>query len=189
MYMNVTYRFIFALLFCCVLSLAIDAQTPTATPTCTPGYTVSTSTGNTLVPGTTFVPGSRCDDCMSSVALPFPFTFYGTTFNSVNASSNGNLQFTSSNSALTNSCLPASGMNNLISPQWEDLNLSGGTDGIFMSTSGSAPNRIFNIEWKGPYFAVGGRVDLEVRLYETTGQIDFIYGTVDQTGNSATVGL
>src|SRR5580765_6424926 len=120
--MNVTYRFIFILLTCCVLSLAIGAQTPTFTPTatatCTPGYTSSTSTGNALVPGTTFVPGSRCDDCMTSVALPFPFTFYGTTFNSLNASSNGNLQFTSSNSALTNSCLPASGMNNLISPHW-----------------------------------------------------------------------
>jgi hypothetical protein len=123
------------------------------------------------------------------VTLPFPFTFYGATFNSVNAVSNGNLQFTSTGTAFTNACLPDPTLNNVIAPHWDDLLLTGASDGIYTSTSGSAPNRIFNIEWRGSYFSGGGTVDLEARLYETSGRIDFIYGTVDQSGSSATVGL
>jgi hypothetical protein len=163
--------------------------TPTATATCAPGYSNSTSTGNTVVPGTTLVTGSNCDDCSNAVTIPFPFTFYGTSFTSVNAISNGNLQFTSAVTTFTNTCLPAATLNNLIAPHWDDLLLTGATDGIYTSTSGAAPNRIFNIEWRGGYFSGGGLVDFEARLYETSGRIDFIYGTVDQTGSSATVGL
>jgi hypothetical protein len=165
--------------------------TPTATATaaCTPGYSSTTSTGNTVVPGTTLVTGSNCDDCSNAVTIPFPFTFYGTSFTSVNAVSNGNLQFTSAVTTFTNTCLPAATLNNLIAPHWDDLLLTGATDGIYTSTSGTAPNRIFNIEWRGGYFSGGGLVDFEARLYETSGRIDFIYGTVDQSGSSATVGL
>jgi len=43
-----------------------------------------------------------CDDCTTPITLPFTFNFYGQPFTSVNASSNGNLQFTSNNTAFTN---------------------------------------------------------------------------------------
>ena len=158
-------------------------------PSCGGTYRQTTSTGATLVAGTTFVTGSNCDDCVNPVALPFPFSFYGTPFTTVNASSNGNLQFSSTAADFANVCLPFATFNNAILPHWDDLLLTGTGQGIYTSTSGTAPNRIFNIEWRGGYFSGGGTVDLEVRLYETTNQIDFIYGTVTQTGTSATVGI
>ena len=43
------------------------------------GYSVTTSTGNAIVPGTTDI-GNHCDDCPSPVILPFPVTLYGTTY-------------------------------------------------------------------------------------------------------------
>ena len=81
-------------------------------------------------------------------------------------------------------------MNNLIAPHWDDLrtDLAAGI-GIFTSVSGVAPNHIFNIEWRATYFAGGLAVNFEIRLYETTGQIDFVYGALNGTGASATVGL
>jgi hypothetical protein len=115
------------------------------------------------VAGTTLVTGSNCDDCSNAVALPFPFTFYGTAFNSVNAVSNGNLQFSSTTTTFTNACLPQATMNNLIAPHWDDLLLTGPTDGSNVDV-GPAPNRIFNIEWRGGFFAGTGMVDLEARL-------------------------
>jgi len=163
--------------------------TPTATPACTPGYSQTTATGQALVPGTTLVTGSNCDDCVNSISLPFPFSFYGTQVSSIEASSNGNLQINTSDSEFSNSCLPFVGFDGAILPLWDDLVLNGTGDGIFTSTSGSAPNRIFNIEWKGSYFGGGGTADFEVRLYETTNVIDIIYGTVAQSGSSATVGI
>src|SRR6185369_8391049 len=100
---------------------ATSTATFTPTPLCTPNYSSTTSTGNTVVPGTTLVTGSNCDDCSNPVALPFPFTFYGMNFNSVNAISNGNLQFSTATTTFTNTCLPESTLDGLIAPHWDDL--------------------------------------------------------------------
>ena len=89
--------------------------TPTAspTPTCPIGdYTITTTSG-TIVPGTTDS-GNHADDGITNIGLPFPVTFYDQSFTSVNICSNGNLQFTSSNSTFTNACLPTATMNGLI---------------------------------------------------------------------------
>src|SRR5207247_1684330 len=75
-------------------------------------------------------------------------------YTSANVSSNGNLQFVTSNIAYTNECLPSTTITGpTIFPFWDDLRTDGtsctpGPCGIFTSTSGSAPNRIFNIEWR-----------------------------------------
>ena len=111
--------------------------TPTAspTPTCPVGdYTITTTSG-TIVPGTTDS-GNHADDGITTIALPFPVTFYDQSFTSVNICSNGNLQFTSTNSAFTNACLPTATMNGLIAPYWDDLydvDTAGG-QGVFTSS-------------------------------------------------------
>ena len=56
-------------------------------------------------------------------------------------------------------------------------------------TSGSAPNRLFNIEWRATYFSGGASLNFEVRLYEGQARLDLIYGALNGTGSSATVGL
>jgi hypothetical protein len=169
---------------------ATATPTRTSTPACGSNYVVATGSA-TVVPGTTLVPGSNCDDCVNSVTIPFPFRLYDQTFTTVNVSSNGNAQFVSSVNTWVNTCLPASTFNYAIFPHWDDLVLTGANQGIFTSISGVAPNRIFNIEWRGIYFAGTGSVDFELRLYEgsPTGQFDIIYGQVDQGGNGATVGV
>ena len=53
--------------------------------------------------------------------------------------------------------------------------------GIFTSVSGTAPNRIFNIEWRVVYFADQNQTaNFEIRLYENdpNKRFDFIFGTV-----------
>ncbi len=153
------------------------------------GYQTTTMTGQAIVPGTVNV-GNSGDDVTTNITIPFTFSFYGTGFTSANVSSNGNLQFTSNNAAFTNVCpLPTATMNNLIAPHWDDLRTDGTGGGIFTSISGSAPNRIFNIEWRAIYFGTTTSINFEMRLFETTGQIDFIYGTLNGTGSSATVGI
>jgi len=42
-----------------------------------------------IVPGTT-TSGNHCDDCVTTIALPFPYTLYDQTYNAINLSSNGN---------------------------------------------------------------------------------------------------
>src|SRR5207249_643090 len=134
-------------------------------------YNISQSTGAAIVPGTSDI-GNHGDDIVTTIALPFAYNLYGTPYTSANVSSNGTLQFVSNNNAWTNTCLPGSGFDTAIFPHWDDqrtdttLTCTGGC-GIYTSTSGTAPNRIFNIEWRVVYFGnTAQQANYEVRLYE-----------------------
>ena len=165
------------------------SPTPTATATATPcvgDYTI-TQIGGSIVPGTTDI-GNHGDDTVTTIALPFPYNLYGTTFTSVNLSSNGNAQFMTTDTAFTNNCLPWATHNYTIFPYWDDLYLVNSGFGIFTSISGTAPNRIFNIEWRAQYFPGSGSANFELRLYEGQSRFDVIYGTVDNGNTSATAG-
>src|SRR5437867_11714059 len=169
------------------------SPTPTFTPTPTPtpvpcgGFTII-QIGGSIVPGTTDT-GNHCDDCTTLVSLPFNFTLYGQSFNAVNLSSNGNAQFTTTDTAFTNQYLPWTGHDYTIFPYWDDLYTVNSGFGIFTSISGTAPNRIFNIEWRAQYFPGSGNANFELRLYEGQTRFDVIYGTVSNGNTSATAGV
>jgi hypothetical protein len=171
---------------------------------CPPGqYTVTPGT-DTIVPGDTNI-GSDCDDCDTQVALPFPFTLYDQTYTAVNVSSNGRLDFVVPNEpgGYITSCLPAPPNQGpydfSIFGSWQDLMtisnnpgcsaFPGGTCGIFTSVTGSAPDRIFNIEWRTVLFGdVNSAVNTEVRLYENSQSLrfDVVYGAINTSGASQT---
>src|SRR5439155_17360672 len=126
--------------------------------------------------------------------------FYGQPYSALNASSNGNLQFSSAqpgNNAGSkqigppksaspleplNVCLPSSLFNNAIFAHWDDLDTrisvtSTFTPGIYTLLSGTAPNRSFYIEWRACLYAngsCGGKVNFEVRLYEGQNKFEII---------------
>src|SRR5262249_61753990 len=56
-------------------------------------YSGGTSTGVPIIPGTDFVGGSDCDECVQTITFPFPVTFYGVQDTSASVSSNGGLGF------------------------------------------------------------------------------------------------
>lgn len=138
------------------------------------------------------------EDGTTLIPLPFPFTFYGTTYTTLHASSNGNLQFNSNNPAYLNQCLtagPAADMGDLIAPYWSDLDL---TYAGFLETEtvGTAPNRIFVIEWDSvpPYGAeLEDAVTFAVQLFEGSNDIVFLYedvvSLVGSHGSRATIGI
>src|SRR5438034_1010133 len=166
-----------------------------------PDHYVITQIGGSIVPGTTDT-GNHGDDTVTTIALPFTYTTYDQSFNSINLSSNGNAQFTTTDTAFTNVCpLPWLNHNYTIFPYWDDLRTDNlgwagcaaypnGLCGVFTSVTGSPPNRIFNIEWRAVYFAnTAGHANHELRLYEGQVHFDVIYGTVDLGNSSATAGV
>jgi hypothetical protein len=155
------------------------------------GYVITTSSGASIVPGVDDS-GNHYDDGTTTIALPFSFTFYGTSYNQAALCSNGNIQFNTVATDYANACLPYGNFNDAILPHWDDLrtDVPVGTSGIFTSTSGVAPNRIFNIEWRAVYYANQLPLNFEARLYEASPRMDFIYGdTSGAAGSSATVGV
>lgn len=175
------------------------SATPTNTPSPTPpscisdNYVFTTETSATIVPGTVDI-GNHCDECATEITLPFPFTLYDRTFNTVEATANGTLNFvTSDRTGGGNFCLPYSFLDYAIVPHWHDMMTVGEDGGIFTSVSGTAPNRIFNIEWRacsfGGWLCGSETYNFEARLYEGTSKFEFIYGQVDGNGRYTTIGV
>jgi hypothetical protein len=159
----------------------------------TANYTFTQSTGAAIVPGTDDV-GNHCDNCSTNIQLPFPVRVYERAFESARVSSNGVISFAPFGSIdfPVNLCLPFDGWGGrdfTVMPHWDQLRTDCTGCGIFTSVSGSAPGRIFNVEWRTNYASGGGTANFEARFYESGGRIDFIYGTVSEGGNSATVGM
>ncbi|MCB8943002.1 MAG: hypothetical protein H6658_04540 [Ardenticatenaceae bacterium] len=161
------------------------------------GYTCESGAGFAYIDATTDTFLYQ-DDGIITLPLPFPFTFYGTTYTELQASSNGNLQFGNDNSTYLNGCMdsgPVPEMGDLIAPFWDDLDLTlyGYLETI---TVGEAPNRIFVIEWDNiPPFQAEPEdaVTFEVQLFEGSHDIVFLYEDVlsfeRSNGRSATIGL
>src|SRR5262249_44966729 len=158
-----------------------------------PGYTVVTSLGNAIIPGTALVPGTNCDDCTQPVAFPFPVTFYGTTYASANVSSNGNLQFVSNDP--TNipdpGRVPDPKLATAILVFFSDLTASVGPGlGTYSATVGVAPNRQFVLEWRTTLFAhTDITVNGEIVFYENSPVISLIYGTSSDLGAMEASGI
>ncbi len=135
------------------------------------------------------------DDAVARLELPFPFPFYGATYDELNASSNGNLQFTTRNPLYPASCLaPAVRLGDVIAPYWADLDLT--TQGALeTAVVGEAPGRIFVVEWDNvPIYGndIEDRVTFQAQLFES-GDIVFLYedpATVaGGNGGAAVVGI
>ncbi len=133
--------------------------------------------------------GNHCDDCTTRVPLPFTFTFYGTSYDEARVSSNGNLQFVSNTSTFTNTELPNTGSIEAIFPYFDDLMTNTSGHGVFVTTEGTAPNRVFVIEWRTSYFGSSDEAFFEVQLEETTDDIYVVYGPTRDNGASATAGI
>ncbi len=140
--------------------------------------------------------GLYADDDTVLLSLPFPFIFYGQTYTEVRASSNGNLQFTTTSGAYANRCLdagPVAGLGAMIAPYWDDLDLTL-TGTLETAVVGQAPRRTFVVEWdEVPRFGGGDAVTFAAQLFEESGDIVFLYQEVETEdaprGASATVGL
>ncbi|WP_420641433.1 hypothetical protein [Candidatus Leptofilum sp.] len=160
------------------------------------GYTCDSGTAFAYIDATTdtFL---YSDDGVTTLDLPFPFTFYGTTYSQLQASSNGNLQFGNGNPFYANSCMddaPVAGMGDMIAPYWDDLDLTS-FGFLEYDVVGEAPTRIFVLEWDNiPRFGdPDDRVTFAVQLFEESQDILFLYEDVamleGNNGSRATIGI
>src|SRR5712692_10355461 len=134
------------------------------------------------------------DDNVTSVSLPFAFTFYGNSYSTAYVATNGYLNFLAPNSFFFNSAIPSTGAPNAaIYPFWDDLFLDGAST-AWTRQQGVAPNRAFTIEWRNAAFFndFSHRVNFEVTLNEN-GRILTQYrdvgGVGREHGDSATIGI
>lgn len=152
-------------------------------------FTASQKTYTYLVGGTG-IPGIQVDDAVTTgIPIGFSFPFCGTSYTTVSPGSNGYVCFGNKNfNTLSNT--QTSGVAPAVMPIFDDVSGSGGTASYL--TTGTAPNRVFTIEFKNWRWNYSGPVVLsyQVKLYEG-GVIEFLYKREGNAPNnpSATIGI
>jgi hypothetical protein len=148
-------------------------------------YNFASTVGTyTAITGGTLWQSGSWDDATGTVPLGFNFTYNGSTVSSLLASCNGYL--TSYTGSLGYSPISsATSTPIVIAGMGRDLQGQTGSE-IRYETTGTAPNRVFTLQWTdakryGTSYA-GELIDFQIKLYETTNKIEFVYGSV--TGSS-----
>jgi len=136
------------------------------------------------------------DDTASSLLpIGFNFVFGSSTYTDFYMSSNGFISFGTTGSSLNSNDLSAANaaQRPIIAPLWDDLaGASVSNSAASYSLSGTAPNRVLTIEWlnwEWNYGATTPTMSFQVKLYETTNVIEFVYNQEAGVINSGSASI
>lgn len=132
------------------------------------------------------------DDTESTVSMPFNVTYGGVDYSQVVISINGWVTFgTGSNGSYSNSSLPSSSFAGpTVFAYWDDLESEG--DDVRYGTVGTAPNRVFIVDYTAQTLSNDYNVRFQVQIHETSGLINVRYRNEmnpSANGQSATIGF
>ncbi len=136
------------------------------------------------------------DNNVQNIPIGFTFNYIGNNYTQGSVSSNGWFSFTNgnpsdANSAGNNIATTTAGLVNTLYPLWDDLDGANGIGSGTASyrTTGSVGSRIFTMEWRDwrwNYNATNAVISFQVKLYEGTNIIEYIYRR--EAGNIITTG-
>lgn len=139
----------------------------------------------------------------NDVPIGFAFVYNGTSYTEININANGFISLgegfvddeneTYWLNDLASGPVSLPNVRPIIAPLWDDLDL-GAEDSISYLLSGSSPNRILTVQWANAhwrYNAANAGISFQLKLYETTNVIEFVYRQETGTLNSpsASIGL
>ncbi|MBK9733411.1 MAG: hypothetical protein IPO83_19330, partial [Chitinophagaceae bacterium] len=160
-------------------------------------YTFAGATGTYVAISGTSAGASAIGDDVGVGNLPigFSFNYNGTSETVFAVSSNGMIQLGNTSPTITGFSANALATTaKIIAPLWEDNNTTGGA--VEYLTTGSVGSRILTVQWTGMHVGSSGNsgqptISLQVKLYETTGIIQFIYGATSAafTSTTASIGI
>ena len=136
---------------------------------------------------------SQDDNRSLPIDIGFDFWYNGVRYTQFNVSTNGFIDFSSSTANGTGtgvygysntrfSNTTPTGLS--LAPLYDDMTAQGGAEALGNSikylTTGTSPNRILTIEWinMAVYGNTSPDLNFQVILYESTGLIEFVYGTI-----------
>ncbi|MBW3517694.1 fibronectin type III domain-containing protein [Flavobacterium sp. NKUCC04_CG] len=180
------------LLFFLMSFMAINAQVT--------GYVFTNEVGAYVPVSTnaTELANVKADDAISAATnIGFNFLYEGASYTSFKMSSNGFVSFGNGTATLNGNDLSAVNATSrpIIAPLWDDLDgrATGGSYAGYELT-GVAPNRVLTIEWRNwewNFNSTNPVISFQVKLYETTNVVEFIYRpeAADVNPGGATIGL
>ncbi|MFJ9828056.1 S8 family serine peptidase [Streptomyces sp. NPDC101160] len=170
------------------VTAALPARTDASGNSCRPAaYSWITGTTKVRLSG---------DENATTLALPFPVTFYGVPYTQAHVTTNGLVNFLAPRLGdYVNTTLPdANQPNGIVAAHWDDLILDA-KSAVRTAVTGAAGQRRFAIVWENAAFAAdtSRRITFEAVFEEATGAIVLQYQSLSTgpyaAGGRATVGI
>ncbi len=187
-------RTVFAYVLICMTLIASSASFSQSISTT--AFSNTTSTYTTIIGqgGTTLIfdSGSSSDnddDYYSGIPIGFTFNYLGGSYTTVDCNANG-FALLGGSSVSGNSWTPdisgSSGSSGrpVLAPFWSDLELLSGSGGTNLgyTMTGTAPNRVFTLEWnkvEWTYLSGVLSFSFQIKLYENNGAVEYCYNQED----------
>lgn len=186
-----------------ILFMGLIALVPRLAISQVNSYVFTTSVGTyTSITGTSPVlTGNGIDPVedegfTSNIPLGFSFNYLGINYTTVSASTNGfaafgNITITGYSNNISSGIIDRP----VLAPFWEDNALTTVSD-IQYATTGSMGSRIFTLQWSNVFVdfgATAASLSFQLRLYETTNKIEFIYqqlpSSMEDFSGGASIGI
>jgi hypothetical protein len=125
----------------------------------------------------------------NDIPIGFTFNYNDTNYTLIHANSNGFASFRQQLPIVNHAAedyfsadigygpLAPANCRPLLVPLWDDLDLFSAAD-LKYATTGTAPNRVFTLEWGKEYFDITAtdlNIAFQIKLYETTNVVEFSY--------------
>ncbi|MBL7743162.1 MAG: fibronectin type III domain-containing protein [Chitinophagaceae bacterium] len=132
----------------------------------------------------------------NNIPIGFSFKYSGVNYTTIHASTNGFASFAVMTAPCFSNNLSTGGNGRLIlAPLWEDLSVSG-TSNLQYITTGNPGSRVFTLQWNNVLYDFGASsasLAFQLKLYETTNVIEFVYGQlpgpVQDFSGGASIGI
>ncbi|MER5737264.1 S8 family serine peptidase [Streptomyces sp. NPDC002262] len=132
------------------------------------------------------------DEDAATIPTPFPVSFYGVAYDSLNVTSNGLVNFLAPRLGdYADTDLPSAAQpNGIVAAYWDDLTLDRASR-VSTATTGRAGARVFTVSWENAALVADPsvRVSFQALFDEATGAVTLQYKDVAPGGASATVGV
>ncbi len=156
-------------------------------------FTQTTDNLTDMTGAITGLAGGNDDVTGGSFPIGFTFNFDGTDYTTFTVSSNGwmKLGAHTTNSDLGNG-FDAGALYPILAGFWDDLRTNNNGGYIRYKTDGPIGFQVLTVEWNATYWSdpTSGPWIWQVRLYETSGIIEFVYGSmIPNFGTTATIGI
>jgi PKD repeat protein len=124
--------------------------------------------------------GPSGDDNYMDISIGFPFYYCGSAYLQMRLSTNGwcTLNQSGSTGNINEYLFTPDVPNTTLAPWWDDL-YADGLSAVRYKTEGTSPDRIFTLEWYRMltyWTSATSRISFQLKLYETSNVIEFIYG-------------
>ena len=188
--------------FCLAVVMTLGTITGVNAQITNYNFAASTITYADITGGTTLVAGGNTTLGAASAVTPIGFTFnyLGQNYTGFSVNSAGLLKFNFGTTAPFSTAVTTENANNPTSatnlaclyPWWDGTYTgsvaSGG--GVSYVLTGTAPNRVLTVQWNLTYTSNGAvGTKYQVKLYEGSNKIEYIYGMAPVATTTASVGM